>query len=785
MGQARSKPRGSGGWRNLWQFPLLFVSLGLFIWAAILLIDPKAGPTVDDNIATARTLLQHERPDAAIDLLNKLLSSSKLDKPHEGTIHLILSEAIAAAQNQKDAKIRIPRKDEQIIQQINLALADDVKPSYEIHRRLAESYEMLGDPNLAIQHYRSAAVMDPDHSLRIARKIIDLQLANDEASAGTSLDDYLARKDLSQSERAWALGESAHLAIDHNKFTDAREMLAEAAKLSNDQSDQGQLNYWLGYCAWKLRDLDEADRLLRLARDEMRGRHPLDGDAAYLLGRMAADKKDWKVAISFFEVVLTNHPESRTVPLAKLGRGVSRIEVADDDAGLTDLHDLVNQLNQRAPGKIKFGDEVLQGLRDAGQAMTQRGNYQGALELLAYEQDIQPQVPPQFFARLSSVYEKRADQLQKISTTAKTGDQLRMQQESHDLETKAGDASIAYSRALTVTDDKGYGDALWHGIDLYDQVGDLQRSAAALQVFISERPQDPMAPDALLHLGRAYQAMGQYDDAIAAFQKNILRHPNSLAASKSAVPLAQAYMAKGPEFYPRAEATLQQLMENPLITPKAEEFKQSLFDLAQLYYRTGRYEEARDKLAELNDRYPNDEKSSQVLFLMADSYRKSAHLLGTDTSATQPTSQPAVDPSEILAAKKERLQKAGELYQRVIAAYANKPPVDDMDKLYVKLSHFYRGDCAYDLGDYDQAIHLYNTAAGRYQDDASTLSAYVQIVNSYCALGKFDEARAANQRAQVLLKRIPQETFADGSFSLPKEYWSDWLKWTGDSGLWK
>jgi tetratricopeptide (TPR) repeat protein len=171
------------------------------------------------------------------------------------------------------------------------------------------------------------------------------------------------------------------------------------------------------------------------------------------------------------------------------------------------------------------------------------------------------------------------------------------------------------------------------------------------------------------------------------------------------------------------------------------------------------------------------------LFLLADSYRKSAHLLGAASSTTQPTTQP--DPADILAAKKDRLQKAGELYERVIAAYASKPPVDDMDKLYVKLSHFYRADCAYDLGDYEQAIRLYNTAAQRYQDDTSTLSAYVQIVNSYCALGKFDEARTANERAQVLLKRIPQETFADGSFSLPKEYWSDWLKWTGDSGLWK
>ena len=33
-------------------------------------------------------------------------------------------------------------------------------------------------------------------------------------------------------------------------------------------------------------------------------------------------------------------------------------------------------------------------------------------------------------------------------------------------------------------------------------------------------------------------------------------------------------------------------------------------------------------------------------------------------------------------------------------------------------------------------------------------------------------------------KRIPQDSFADGGFSMPKEYWQEWLKWTGDSGIW-
>ena len=79
---------------------------------------------------------------------------------------------------------------------------------------------------------------------------------------------------------------------------------------------------------------------------------------------------------------------------------------------------------------------------------------------------------------------------------------------------RAGDAYIAYSRALTLADDKGYGEAMWKGIDLYDRAADLQRVISALEVFVAERPEDALTPEALLRLGRALQAGGQFDKAI-------------------------------------------------------------------------------------------------------------------------------------------------------------------------------------------------------------------------------------------------------------------------------
>src|SRR4029450_13933019 len=86
---------------------------------------------------------------------------------------------------------------------------------------------------------------------------------------------------------------------------------------------------------------DEAERLLRVARDLMKVRHPTDADAAFTLGKIRQDKGDFKEATAFYESVLVSHPDSPVALVAKLGRGLCRISLSQDNAGLNDLQTLV------------------------------------------------------------------------------------------------------------------------------------------------------------------------------------------------------------------------------------------------------------------------------------------------------------------------------------------------------------------------------------------------------------------------------------------------------------
>jgi tetratricopeptide (TPR) repeat protein len=759
---------------QLWQMPLLLLSLGLFGYAAYLLWDPKPGPTVEQRLADVRTLLKRERPEAAFKLLKELITEDGLSPQQQGRIHLSFAETLEMYQEQK--RLMIPALQHRIIEQTKLAAARGVPLDGPAHRRVGRAQELLGKTDDALLSYKRAQNLDPDRSLRLSKKIIDMMLdAGDTQAAEQAIADYLKDPNLSDPERAWALGERAQILTDQNQFMDARHLLDEALKLTADQSQEGEINYRLGYVAWKLGDADEAERFLRVARDQLKTRHPLDAEASVLLGDIARSRGNASEAKSFYQVVLVNHPDAKVAPLARLGRGLARVMSKEDEAALSDLIDLAKEIDQR-PTRAKFRADAVAALQHAQKLFKIRGNAQAAIELMSYEHLLEPQPQPEFFTRLASLYEMRADQVEATLPDAAPADRIRRQQQVREYRTKAGEGYIAYAQKLIPGDDKLYGESLWRGINLYEKANNTQALIAALELFAAERPEDALAPDAMLRLGRAFQSTGELDK---------FRYPKSLAAAKSAVPLAQAYIAKGPDSYSKAENVLAGVIDNnPLLDPSSDDFRQALFELGQIYYRTGRHEEAIVRLEEFLKRYPADNRQGQVLFAIGDSYRKSAQQLQQKLAIASADKNPGFDPAEMESARRERLTKAKGHYDRVVELYRDNLPARDTEKLYYKLAHFYRADCLYDLGQYEAAITLYDNAAFRFQEDPSSLAAYVQIVNAWCRLGKIEQAKAANERAKWLLRRIPPEAFTDGTFSMPKEYWEQWLKWANESGMW-
>ena len=797
---------------GLWQMPLLLLSLGLFTLAAYLFIDPSGGPGVAEQLERARRDVRGERYDAAVGRMNDLLAAG-VEGQDQAAARLIVAEALDLGMR-RSRREETPAAHRRILREVAEAKEAGATDSPELADRSARSWEALGNVDRASAEWRRAARMldelkRPAEGVPMRRSSVEMLVAHDQpAAAAEELRDMLDVPGLADDERAWALGELARIAVDAGRPDEAMPLLAEALGLSPDEAIRGQVNFRLGYAAFKLGDSSGAEGYLTLARGQLGTGHTLDAEACYLLGQIERDRigngsadddaAAAKRAAAFYDVVLRDHPGSRVAPKARIGRAVARLVLGDADGGVTDLVTAAQEVASR-PGSAPLKDDLIEALRRGERVLSARDRHEQALELMAHEQRVAGDpaaLPAVYFARLGQALEARGDQVMADADDAEEEDRLTVEKQARQLWVRAGDAFVAYSRRLTLSDDEAYGDALWRGIGLYERAGDLREMIAALATFTRERPEDPIAPDAMLALGRAYQAVGAQDRAVETFVNLQGRHPQSLAAAEAAVPLAQVYLAQGRDRWPLAENVLRGTVENnPVLTPDSRVFRAATYELGKLYHAAGRWGEALAKFEEYADRYDDPERRGRLLFLRADCYRQAAAALAAQADAATVDARVAAtveaDPAPDRAAAEEarrlrrrHLAEAKRLFEAAVAAYGQAGPGDEVDRTYERLAWFYRADCLYDLGRYDEAIDLYDAAAFRYQDDPSSLSAYVQIVNSHVAMGRTEQARVANERAKWLLRRIPPESFQDGRLALGREQWEQWLEWSGESGLW-
>ncbi len=304
---------------QLWQLPLLLLSCVLFALAGYLFVNASPGLTIRRRIDIARVYLDQERPEAALQQLNRLLVGEQMSQPDEASVHLLIGEALESAQRQ--LRIDIPANHARIIEQTQLALRMGARPTGEICRRLGDSYEALGQNAKAVDQFRNAMALDPARALRLRKKIIEVEsIENDQTAVMASLDDYLACRDLADAEKAWALGEKSQILADRGDFVAARSLIAEAMKLDADPMVQAQANYRLAYCAWKLHRLDEVQKLAQTVREQFHGQHPLDADAAFLLARIRYEQNAFAHARALYDVVVTQYPQSRKVLERSWGR---------------------------------------------------------------------------------------------------------------------------------------------------------------------------------------------------------------------------------------------------------------------------------------------------------------------------------------------------------------------------------------------------------------------------------------------------------------------------------
>jgi tetratricopeptide (TPR) repeat protein len=335
--------------------------------------------------------------------------------------------------------------------------------------------------------------------------------------------------------------------------------------------------------------------------------------------------------------------------------------------------------------------------------------------------------------------------------------------------------------------------------------GQGYRQAIRVYRKLLEQQTSANRPEALTGLGEALLAAGEPAEALVALDECREMYPNHPATYRARLLGAQALEEQGK--IDEAQALLTDNLYKFALTPQSSDWRDSLFALGNLLYRSALTEESRSRLdgvdsddverrksalvglekahnlfrdaiktlTEAVNRYPSAPQSTAARYQIAECYRHAAKWPRKRLSIiTVETTRVALHRQ-----MQRDLQSAVDEYQQLISLLGDdsEPHRSALERSILRNAYFARGDALFDLGKYEDAIKAYSAATNRFQHEPEALEAYVQIAACYRRLNRPVEARGTLEQARVVLSRIRPDADFLRTTNNTRQQWGDLLTW--------
>lgn len=356
----------------------------------------------------------------------------------------------------------------------------------------------------------------------------------------------------------------------------------------------------------------------------------------------------------------------------------------------------------------------------------------------------------------------------------------------------------AHADAVVVRDNTAYTRSLFNAADCFDLAADRTSAKVAFSTYIEGAANDdPRRHEARFRLAQIFQSERDYTAAAEQFRRLAGRDiilvdgkptlgkatdaPRAGEwADRSVVPLARCLLQDtDPDNDEQARELLTEVVDGRWVTPKSDIFRDAVTELGELEYAQGKDYARAIALLRRAEGYENHPRLSAVKYKLADANRLSAAEIAAELRQNMPQAQRI----EKEKTREQRLRLAATKFQEVVDNLSHKRPeqASAFDRVMLRNSMFYLGDCAFDLGtDFTAAIAAYDLAAQRYASEPSALVARTQIVAAYVAMGKWEEARRANELAKRHLKSLPEEALNDPDLPMQRRHWQRWFDATSE-----
>jgi len=782
-------------WSQLWQLPALLAGLVLFgIGLYMALPEGEENDFPGALAATEQALEVNELETAEQNLSQMAPVISEATTDQQARYHLYWGDQVYLTQEDKGWDRS--ENHSQILQYYRRAEELGAELGGKRLQRMGESLIALGREGEALELLDRLEGEPARRRYLLIREMIERRLARGGPEEITNVASLLERfavevaaetdPKLRRAQEAWGVSLRARALVQADAPLRAIDYLSrQIIRLSNqqeDRSDLAPLYVQLAQAYQLIGDHAEARLRFHAAQKLLLPDDPLNAAVLVGLGQIdLAESGDVRQALEHFASAVRKYPGAPDYLDALIGKADCEARLGAHSEAIDHFGQAVSDLMDRPPQLRGKAEDVTATVLSHYELNFDRNDFTLALDYLSVLRPLYPEeLPTRLLEQFAVCHELIAKQkmAQAESGSTEAGNELseaaqRMAyQEAHIHFTRAAEHYYKHAMAVTVADDDAHGESLWQAAANYDAA---QRWGKAIEVyaeFINGRTSDPRRLEATRKLGLSYMADGQYEPASELFLSMIRDHPHSPETYACLVPLARCQIAM--DQVDDARRTLMNVVEDhPAITPDSTQFRDALIALGRLLYTQGQREEAIERLSMAVERYGDSQEGARLKFMLADAYRQSVADL--EETLDEPLSQSVR--LNLQAERASRLENAQVLFGEVIDAYEKREKkTTGVEALYERNAYFYRADCAYDLGRYEQAIEQYNLAAKRYEEHPASLVALVQIVNAYSELGQTDQARAANLRAMYQLNRIPESAFDDPSLPMRHEHWRDWLR---------
>ncbi len=351
-----------------------------------------------------------------------------------------------------------------------------------------------------------------------------------------------------------------------------------------------------------------------------------------------------------------------------------------------------------------------------------------------------------------------------------------------------------------------YTNDLWKSASAYLRGQDFSKAVEILAEYQRYETREHQ-PRALVATARALISLDRAEEALAPIQECLEFYPKDPSVYEARVLGGEAYMELGK--LAEAKEVLTANLDDGRLEPASREWQDSLFSLGQVLHQEGEMFDAQARVKGALEapesipreafqfleqssesyraaikylhaavrRYPDDPRSISARYLIAECHRRSSMLPKKKFRLVNIETQRIKFDKEV----KDHLESAIEIYNDLEYELTTKLETQaDLHPVEAKIlrnCYFAQGAAMFELARYKDAIEAYSTASNRYQTEAVSLEAFVQIAHCYRYMNQSVEARGTVQQAKIVLSRLADGIDYSETTHGSRDDWQNYLTW--------